>query len=246
MIVFPMAGLSRRFADAGYTLPKYVLPVHGRSLFSHAVLSFESEFQTETFVFAYREVDGTRAFIEYECQALGIREVVLHELPGPTAGQADTVDRAVAAALTGGDESLLVFNIDTVRRNWVRPAFLDDRTVAGYLEVVQAPGEGWSFVEPGPGGTVLRTAEKERISDLCSTGLYFFSSAGAFRDAFARARRDGLTVRGEYYVAPLYNILIADGAMIRYEEIPRADVAFSGVPAEYEELARRSDGIWGR
>jgi hypothetical protein len=32
MIIIPMSGLSRRFTEAGYHQPKYMLQAHGRSL----------------------------------------------------------------------------------------------------------------------------------------------------------------------------------------------------------------------
>ena len=50
MIVIPMAGMSRRFTEAGYTLPKYMLPAHQRSLFAHAVDSFRHYFKTEPLI----------------------------------------------------------------------------------------------------------------------------------------------------------------------------------------------------
>ena len=40
MIVIPMAGLSSRFTKAGYTKPKYMLPLAGKSVFAHSIESF--------------------------------------------------------------------------------------------------------------------------------------------------------------------------------------------------------------
>lgn len=39
IIIFPMAGLSSRFAKAGYDKPKYMLDLKGNSVFFHAVNS---------------------------------------------------------------------------------------------------------------------------------------------------------------------------------------------------------------
>ena len=36
-----MAGLSSRFAKAGYKVPKYMLDIDGNSVFYHAVSSFK-------------------------------------------------------------------------------------------------------------------------------------------------------------------------------------------------------------
>ena len=43
-LIFPMAGLSERFTRAGFTVPKYMLQAHGRSLFRHAVEGFLGHF----------------------------------------------------------------------------------------------------------------------------------------------------------------------------------------------------------
>lgn len=236
MIVIPMAGLSRRFSQAGYTLPKYQLPVPGGTLFGRTVRSFEAQFDTDLFVFAYRDVSDTREFLERECQHLGIRYFRLQEIRQETEGQAHTVDLALSGLPAEDGDRVVIFNIDTIRDGWRAPKFPDGETPDGYLEVVRAEGDSWSFVDPGPGQTVRRTTEKERVSELCSTGLYEFRSPEMFRMAFEEARARDQRVKGEYYVAPLYNILIQNGLDIRYYEINPSDVTFSGVPAEYEAL----------
>ncbi len=98
MIVIPMAGQSRRFTEAGYTVPKYMLPLHGRSVFAHAVASFDRYFHSHPFLFIARDVAGTADFIATECRNLGIADVRVALLEHPTAGQAETVERGIAQA----------------------------------------------------------------------------------------------------------------------------------------------------
>jgi NDP-sugar pyrophosphorylase family protein len=45
-VVIPMSGMSSRFADAGYTLPKYLIEVDGRKVIEHIVKLYpeDSEF----------------------------------------------------------------------------------------------------------------------------------------------------------------------------------------------------------
>ena len=108
----------------------------------------------------------------------------------------------------------------------------------GYLEVFDGEGDGWSFVAAGENKKVLKTTEKVRISSLCSTGLYYFSRVEMFNNQFKKL----LSIPpqelqgGEYYVAPMYNDLIASGLEIKYVKIGKNEVIFSGVPAEYEQL----------
>jgi hypothetical protein len=85
---------------------------------------------------------------------------------------------------------------------------------------------------------VAEVTEKIRISDLCSTGLYYFRSTGMFFDLYAGiAGRDPATLQGgERYIAPLYNTAIREGRDIRYALIGRDEVRFCGTPDEYEAL----------
>ena len=121
MIVIPMAGLSRRFLDAGYSQPKYMLPLHGRSVFSHAVASFAAYFATEPFLFIARDIDDTVKFITAECAALGIRDATVATLTAPTAGQAETVELGLQQAGVAGATALTIFNIDTFRPGFLFP-----------------------------------------------------------------------------------------------------------------------------
>lgn len=238
MIVIPMAGLSRRFTEAGYDRPKYMLEAHGASLFDHAALSFAAYFDTMPFLFIARNVADTPAFVKARCRALGIRHSRTVVLDRPTRGQADTVAIGLERAGADAASPVTIFNIDTFRPGFAFPAF--NRTVDGFLETFVGEGANWSFVRPLSTGSdrAAETSEKRPISTYCCTGLYHFARAGDFLDALqADSGRDAAELEGgELYVAPLYNRLIAAGRDIRFTIIPRDQVTFCGVPAEYDAV----------
>jgi hypothetical protein len=238
MIVIPMAGLSRRFSEAGYTRPKYMLEAHGRSLFAHAVGSFAHYFATHPFLFIVRDVDGTPAFVAEECRRMGVHDARVAVLGGPTRGQAETVALGLAEAGLSDATPLTIFNIDTFRPGFHFPTAFDADAVDGYLEVFRGAGANWSYVRPAPGSEqrAIETAEKRPISDLCCTGLYHFRTAALYRDAYDHLATGGAQAMGltELYVAPMYNHLITGGCDIRYDLIKPQDVIFCGVPSEYQ------------
>ena len=238
MIVIPMAGLSRRFTEAGYDRPKYMLDLHGRSLFAHAVDSFSAYFTSEPFLLIARDAPGVQEFIAAELGRLGVAEARTVVLPHPTLGQADTVRLGLERAGTAAEAPLTIFNIDTFRPGFRYPDAQWMATADGYLEVMHATDPGFSYVRPAPGesdGQVLETAEKVVISTLASTGLYWFRRAGDFLDAM-RGDPAGISAHGELYVAPLYNRLIASGRDVRYAQVPADEVVFCGTPGQYEGL----------
>ena len=235
MIVIPMAGMSSRFFKAGYTVPKYMLNAHGRSLFSHCVSSFSQYFKTESFLFIIRDVFNTEEFVSSECQKLGISDYNIVTLESETRGQAETVYLGLTLLNTVKDEPITIFNIDTIRTGFSHPNFINN--VDGYLEVFKGSGDNWSFAKEDPKdpGRVIETAEKNPISDLCSDGLYFFRSIQLFMDYFTEMERDGENglTRGELYIAPMYNYLIRDYFAIRYKLVAPDEIIFSGTPDEY-------------
>ena len=244
MIVIPMAGLSQRFTAAGYTIPKYQLRAGGVTLFAHCVGSFAGLFRSHEFLFVMRDIADTPAFVARECAALGLAQWRSIVLTGPTRGQAETVALGLDAAGIDDATPLTIFNIDTLRPGFrFEPDMLASGS-AGFLEVFVGDGANWSFVRAVPGSDrqVAEVREKDPISDLCCTGLYHFARAGDFRQAFAWAQAAGISTLGEFYVAPLYNTLIAAGADIRYTLVAPNDVILSGTPDEYENFRQRIEG----
>lgn len=233
-----MAGLSQRFLEAGYDKPKFMLELKGLSLFTHSLLSFKDYFKVQKFLFIARDISGFKSFILDELRELGVENFEVIMLDHETRGQAETVFEGISKCKIMPRESITIFNIDTFRPNFKYPSGIK---CDGYLEVFNGDGQNWSYVklDPKQEKKVIETAEKNPISDLCCTGLYFFKHYEDFLEAFLYYRDNSLLVRGEFYVAPLYNFLINKGKFITYDLINEDDVIFCGIPAEYENLLNR-------
>lgn len=237
MIIIPMMGASSRFFNAGYELPKFMLPLAGRCVFDWVIESFRKYFTSEIFVFVVRAEYDARAFVRARAEAAGISQFVVLVLDRETRGQADTI--AIALKSVDGALSrnvLTVFNADTFLPNFELPELAPG--VDGSLDVFRGAGDHWSFIDPGEDMTVVRTAEKDRISDLCSNGLYVFKDATIFISAFDDTISKRRTVSNEYYVAPVYNSIIESGGKVKYRLFALEDSIFCGTPSEYEYLIR--------
>ena len=232
-----MAGLSQRFINAGFSLPKYMLYVGNKSVFSLSLMSFANYFSNCRFLFIIRDVFDTEKFIENECEILGIKEFEIVTLNRPTQGQAETVFLGLNdSKIVNKTEPLTIFNIDTFRHDFVFPEKLIEWD--GYLEVFWGEGSNWSYAktESSSSTRVVQTTEKVQISNFCSTGLYYFKSASSFEYAYEKrnviVKTDNIN---ELYIAPLYNILINEGKNIHINLIKREEVQFCGIPSEYIE-----------
>jgi NDP-sugar pyrophosphorylase family protein len=220
-----------------------MLDLNGSPLFDYCISSFKAYFKSECFVFIARSEADTEDFINQRCLVLGIDRFEIIILDTPTQGQAETVALGLVRSLLSDDFGITVFNIDTIRPGYRHPVDIQAKC-EGYLEVFSGEGDNWSFaeLESDDSNLVIRTAEKTPISQWCSTGLYYFSSKNEYLKTFdeycqEEAKNYG---GGEYYIAPMYNLLIASSKIVRANKISISEVFFSGVPIEYEALKDQS------
>lgn len=232
-----MAGRGERFARAGVSVPKYMVEARGKTLFEHSIGSLPIGPGDSAVFIALREHEekyGLRDFIKGRCRAPW--ELAL--LPAPTRGQAETV--LAARGLVPPGSGLAIYNIDTAFFSPGLGASLSDPSARldGVIGAFRLRGKDpkWSFARTGPGGVVTETAEKVQISDHALTGFYHFSRAEDFFETAAAAVGAGETSAGEFYVAPLYNRLIAAGRRFVLDVAER--LVPLGTPEDVEAFRR--------
>lgn len=232
-----MAGLSSRFTSAGYQKPKYYLEVGDLTLFQASLNGFSKYFESDGFCFIYLEKFISEDTIRNWAEAIGLprSNCLTVPLSVPTKGQAETVNFGIQAAsgLTNNTEEVIIFNIDTIYHDFVKPC----GGVSDYLDVTKLAGTHWSFVEPDVNKPhrVRKVVEKKRISDLCSVGLYGFRSAQSFSENYISLYGTEHT-EVEEYVAPMYQKIIDCGHPVEYREFSRSNFEFLGTPEEYQNF----------
>src|ERR1700676_2626439 len=215
-IVMPMAGRGSRFADIGVTVPKPLISVRGRLMYAWAMDSLPLALARRVIFICLAEHLRERALSDDIRSRYGQFNPEIVALAEVTKGQACTVLKA--AEWIDNDQPLLIYNADTFCRTRLaeRLSRLPPQ-VGGLLGVFHAGRNRWSFARADATGRVLETAEKRRISDWASTGLYYFRRGSDFvrhaRAMIAAQERVGQ----EFYVAPVYNRLIAAGAEVRID-----------------------------
>lgn len=212
-LVMPMAGRGSRFAGTSANMPKPLIEVAGepmlawawRSLhglpISHAIFVALAEHEHQFGVTSLaRDLAGPKA------------EVIL--LDDVTEGQVCTV--LTARHLIDDDEDLLIASADTYVVSLLREDIAQQPSnCRGLISVARMPGDRWSFALADTDGRVIRVAEKDRISDLASTGLYYFRSGAEFVRLADEMIHDQEKTKGEYYVMPVYGRYLSRGLEVR-------------------------------
>ena len=100
----------------------------------------------------------------------------------------------------------------------------------GALVSFESDNPRYSYAEIDDEGRVLRTAEKEPISNHALCGAYFFGSGKDFKRIAHQLLVDGTHGKAEFYVSLLYNYLLTEGKVVRLA--PMEEYYSYGTPEE--------------
>lgn len=231
-IIITMAGMGTRFRRAGYECPKYMIKANGRTLFEWSLESLRGYNEHVLgYVFVTRKEEHAEGFIKEHCARYGIHNIKVVELECMTDGQATSCLRAIPYCNLGS--AILVYNIDTYVEAYEMK--YEDISGDGYLPCFHGEGNHWSFVKSNENGRVLEVREKVRISDNCTLGAYYFSSAKLYKELYEEFYADASRIeKGEKYIAPLYNLMIEKGMNVTMSLVSPKKVHVLGTPEELE------------
>ncbi len=231
--IIPMAGKGQRFWDAGYTQPKMLIETKGKTLLEWSVDSLPLELCTNL-VFILLEEHK-----QYDIENLVMLKYSVHNpkfvyLSEVTRGQAETVLLSKSSWDMG--VALLIYNIDTA---FTSKGLLDNllkKNVDGILGAFIDETESikYSYARVNERGRVVEVVEKDKISNNALTGLYHFSNPQDFISIVERNIVENNLVKGEFYVAPIYNQLLSEGKHFILDLCDSIDIL--GTPEEFKQF----------
>lgn len=232
-----MAGEGSRFLKEGWTTPKPLIELKGQPLFKHAISSVtDKEIQMKySFIVRQEHIDkyqidkGIKSFLP---------EANVFSVLKTTRGAVETC--LMAESAIADDDAVIVMDcdlefrskkfIEIIKRILSTP--IEDAE-GGALVSFYSNEPRYSYAEIGENGYVVRTAEKEVISNHALCGAYLFSSGKRFKQIAHQLLDEPVFTKPEYYVSLLFNYLLKDGEKVQLA--PMEEYYSYGTP---EELSR--------
>lgn len=228
-IVIPMAGLGSRFSKAGYEKHKPLITVNDKSLIRYTIESLDVGGE---YIFVCRDLgNGYLKELEEEIMKCtkGVFEVKI--IDRVTTGAAETALHGLEGE-EDYDGELIVTNCDQYL-DWNSVLFLKEaRKHDGALLTFKSTDPKNSYAEI-INGKVVRTVEKDPITDDALVGVHYWKNAQDFIKSTKKTLHSVLKSK-ETYVSETYNHMIEAGKDVGVVDIHPGKYWSTGTP---EDLA---------
>lgn len=236
-IIMPMAGEGSRFLKEGWTIPKPLIELKGQPLFKRAIASVHIDDVPMKYSFIVRQEHIEKYNIDSGIRAF-LPDANVFSVQKTTRGAVETC--LIAESAIDDNDGVIVMDCDLEFRS---QKFLEiigeilslplSEINGGALVSFESDLPRYSYAEVDANGYVVRTAEKEVISNHALCGAYFFSSGKRFKEVAHQLLNEPEFKKPEYYVSLLYNYLLSHGEKVQIA--PMEEYYSYGTP---EELKR--------
>ena len=236
-IVIPMAGRGSRFAQEGYEMPKPLIDIYGHPMIEYVTKNIKPKCEHRFIYICQEEHLGKYGLAEVlhkmspECEIVTIDHI--------TEGAACTV--LLAEKLIDNDDALMIANSDQYVDTDINGYLAAMNNKDGLIMTMPADDPKWSFIKYDEDGNVTMVREKEVISNEATVGIYNYKCGRDFVKYAHQMIDKNIRVNNEFYVAPVYNEMIADGLKIGYCNVG-AKMFGLGTPSDLNNFMKQD--VW--
>lgn len=231
-LLLPIAGKAQRFIDAGYTMPKALILAKNKHVIDWAMDSVDT--RDCNLIFLVR-VDHVYNFsIDKILKQKFGDDITIIKLSKVTRGALETC--TLAREHIDNDLPLIIYTPDVHFGPVFNPNNISNDS-DGFLLTFTANSPDHSYSEYGEDGIVTNVVEKEVISKEANVGLYHFKTGKMFLKYADEMIQNEILVKNEFYIAPMYNLMIRDGLKITAANTEKMHVL--GTPHQFEFFCKR-------
>lgn len=230
-LVLPIAGKAQRFIDAGYMMPKPLILAKGKHVIDWSLESVDTSECNLIFIVRLDHIYNF-SIDKILKQKFG-EDITIISVDHVTQGALETC--LLAEGYIDNDTPLYIYTPDVYFGPEFKPNCVGDAD--GFLLTFLANSPDHSYTEIDENGVASRVVEKEVISEHANVGLYYFKTGSMFLKYAWEAIDKKLLIKGEYYIAPIYNYMIRDGLKVTACDTEKMHIL--GTPATFEFFCDR-------
>lgn len=225
-IIMPMAGDGSRFFNNGIKTPKPIIKAKGEYFFKRAINSIIADNKYVSMI--VRKEHNISNIID----TLEIKHKII-ELDKKTSGAAETCMQTTEIK---DDDIIIILDCDLEFKcsefiKYINDLQLSNDVYGGALVIFESNKPCYSYVETDKNNYMIRTAEKEIISNNAICGAYLFNSGIEFKKCY---NLTNFNDNKEKYISLLFNHISSPVKVFKLEEYNSF-----GTPEELEEYERK-------
>lgn len=230
-LLLPIAGKAQRFIDAGYMMPKPLILARRKHVIDWAIESIKTDDCNLIFIVRLDHIYNF-SIDKILKQKFG-EDIKIVTVDHVTRGALETC--TLAKEYIDNDLPLYIYTPDV----YFQPQFDPDcvKDADGFLLTFPANSPDHSYSDIDDQGVVSRVIEKEVISQHANVGLYYFKTGKMFLHYANDAIQKNMLVKGEFYIAPIYNTMIFDGLKVTACDTEKMHIL--GTPDTFEFFCNR-------
>ena len=247
-VIISMSGLSSRFSDVGYTIPKFMIDIDGKKVIEHIIDLYpkDSDF---LFIINDKHAEDTDIInlLENGVDKKNIVVIPRHK-KGPVFSIQNFEDYI-------NDDEQVVINYCDFSMYW------DYNDFEKYVNDTECDGcvvcytgfhphmlgsDNYAFCRTdSPKELQIREIREkqpftnDKMSEFASTGTYYFKKGSYVKKYFKELIEKDININCEYYVSLVHNLLIEDGLVNLVYEIPH--MLQWGTPIDVSEYMQWSN-----
>lgn len=225
-ILIPMAGLGSRFLKNGFSVPKQLINIKDKHLIDISMSCIDTDRCNLIFIIRDEHVYNFRMDdILKKKFGNDIKIIVLDKL----------TDGSVCSCLEAkqyidNDDPLIIHTLDIEFSPAFNPYSMYDISSDGVILTFKSNSNNYSYAKI-ENNLIIQTAEKKAISQNACVGIYGFKRGSDFCKYAEKMISLNLRTNNEFYISPMYNLLIQDGLKITNQEVEKMHVF--GTPEEF-------------
>ena len=226
-LVIPIAGKGSRFFNAGIKIPKQLIIAGDKHCIDWSLESFDLNDVNIHFIIRDEHISNF-SYDKVLKEKFG-EGIKIHSLKKITRGSVESC--LIAKDDINNDDYLTIFTMDVMFEPKLNLNELE-KSVDGTLLTFKSNSDAYSYAQIDKNGNTIKTAEKEVISNDALVGVYHFNKGSTFVDYAEKLIKDDIRTKNEFYLAPMYNLLINDGLKINTINVEKMHIF--GTPNELE------------
>ena len=221
-----MAGAGSRFVSEGYSVPKQLIMVDNRHMIDISLDCIDKK--DYNLIFCVRSEQITNFSIDKILKKRYGNDIKIVEVDHLTDGSVSTC--LLAEKYINNDLPLLIYTLDV----FFEPKFSLDQfnNSDGLILTFKSNNDSYSYAKTDENGYVTQTAEKNVISEEAAVGVYAFKKGSTFVKYAKQMIKKDLRTKGEFYICPLYNLMIDGGLKIKTKFVEKMHLM--GTPNELD------------